>query len=148
MWAYTSAPLRFVTWGAISSARPLPLQGAWGLIVSSDRGNTLSLGDVEYSGGRCVNEQGSNGCIRRTESYTDSPGSASGSQSSVQTSSPPIWLDELTCSGDEQDLGECQRAAWGVTDCGHKEDVGCICAPRPTVSPLRGHSRFFHRQLN
>ena len=78
-----------------------------------------------------MNEDGSNGCVRRTESYADSGHEA-------PRSSDPIWLDELTCSGDEQELGECRRAAWGVTDCGHKEDAGCICTPRPTISPLRG----------
>jgi len=90
----------------------------------------------KYSGGRCVNEDGSNGCLRRSQSYVDSDHSVHG-QNAPQASRP-IWLDELTCSGDEQELGECRRAGWGVTDCGHKEDAGCVCTPRPTISPVRG----------
>jgi len=81
-----------------------------------------------------VNEDGSNGCLRRSQSYADSAGHE------APPASSPIWLDELTCSGDEQELGECRRAGWGVTDCGHKEDAGCVCTPRPTVSPIRGLS--------
>ena len=94
-----------------------------------------------------MNEDGSNGCVRRAESYTDSTGSAPGNEAAPV--STPIWLDELICSGDEQELGECQRAAgWGVTDCGHKEDAGCVCTPRPTVSPVRGIGLYVFRKFN
>ena len=85
------------------------------------------------SGGRCVNEDGSYGCIRRSSNYIDYREKASSA-----SSPPPIWLDELTCTGEERELGECQRAGWGVNDCGHKEDAGCICTPRHTGSPGRG----------
>jgi len=80
-----------------------------------------------------VNVDGSNGCERRTHSY-----SGSGNDNSQSKPSYPVWLDELTCSGDEQELGECRRAGWGVTDCGHKEDAGCICTPRTPISSGTG----------
>ena len=94
------------------------------------------------SGGRCVNEDGSNGCVRRSAGVTDSRWTARddapAARAAASSSSHPIWLDELTCTGDEREVGECQRAGWGVHDCGHKEDAGCICTPRPTLSPVRG----------
>ena len=90
---------------------------------------------LECSGGRCVNEDGSNGCVRRSQSHTTV---STALHAPASDSSHPIWLDELTCTGDEQEVGECQRAGWGVHDCGHKEDAGCICTPRPATSPVRG----------
>jgi hypothetical protein len=84
-----------------------------------------------YSAGNCVNEDGSLGCVRRTDEWL----AVADTDNTVQ----PIWLDELTCSGNELELAECQRDNWGITDCGHKEDAGCTCRPRPTVSPVRGN---------
>lgn len=39
----------------------------------------------------------------------------------------PVWLDEVTCTGAEQRIEECAHAGWGVSNCGHKEDVGVKC---------------------
>lgn len=41
--------------------------------------------------------------------------------------SESIHLDDLRCSGMEQDLLECSHAPIGDSDCGHAEDVGVIC---------------------
>jgi len=87
-----------------------------------------------------VNKDGINGCVRRSHGYdeTDETGSSHQDESRSSSATRRIWLDELKCTGDEEELGECRRTEWGVTDCGHKEDVGCICTPRPTVSPVTG----------
>ncbi|XP_072013342.1 scavenger receptor cysteine-rich domain-containing protein DMBT1-like isoform X2 [Amphiura filiformis] len=50
----------------------------------------------------------------------------------------PIWLDEVTCNGDEQRLVECGRAMWGDNDCNHSEDVGIVCVTGPTLRLERG----------
>lgn len=37
-----------------------------------------------------------------------------------------IWLDNLKCRGTENSLMECKHRGWGISNCGHIEDVGII----------------------
>ena len=38
-----------------------------------------------------------------------------------------IWLDDVTCFGSEQFIGNCLHREWGSHDCGHNEDAGVQC---------------------
>ncbi|XP_064597988.1 LOW QUALITY PROTEIN: scavenger receptor cysteine-rich type 1 protein M160-like [Liolophura sinensis] len=38
-----------------------------------------------------------------------------------------IWLDDVTCNGDESSLFSCWHTNWGQTDCRHAEDVYISC---------------------
>lgn len=39
----------------------------------------------------------------------------------------PIWLDDVTCTGNENSLLNCQVKPWGDQNCMHNEDVGVDC---------------------
>ncbi|XP_041372547.1 deleted in malignant brain tumors 1 protein-like [Gigantopelta aegis] len=42
-------------------------------------------------------------------------------------STGPIWLDSVTCNGDEHRLDQCSSLPWGNNDCSHSEDVSVKC---------------------
>ncbi|KAK3600146.1 hypothetical protein CHS0354_012269, partial [Potamilus streckersoni] len=41
--------------------------------------------------------------------------------------SGPIWLDDLDCTGLENNLIRCGHRGWGRSNCGHSEDASVIC---------------------
>ena len=52
----------------------------------------------------------------------------------------PIWLSDLSCTGEEKSLTECGHSGWAVNNCDHGKDVEVIChSPPPTEKPS-GHS--------
>jgi hypothetical protein len=49
----------------------------------------------------------------------------------------PIFLDDVTCIGNEKSIIDCPHRAWGANDCTHGEDVGISCT----------HGKFFLNKL-
>ncbi len=43
------------------------------------------------------------------------------------SSTTPIWLDELRCSGQESQLFDCPASPIGDNDCTHLNDIGLVC---------------------
>ena len=41
-----------------------------------------------------------------------------------------IWMDNLYCTGNETNIGDCPFPGWGVQNCNHFEDAGVRCANR------------------
>ena len=41
-----------------------------------------------------------------------------------------IFLDDLSCEGDELTLSECPNLNWGVHNCDHSYDVGVVCSSK------------------
>jgi hypothetical protein len=76
-----------------------------------------------FSGGECIAQSTSaNRCIEKPTALMSSP-----NYFPDGPSTSPIWLSEVTCFGNEQQLLECLHGNWGMTNCRHKEDVGCRC---------------------
>ncbi|NWH63232.1 DMBT1 protein, partial [Geococcyx californianus] len=39
-----------------------------------------------------------------------------------------IWLDDLSCTGNEDTLTQCRAQPWGQNNCNHGEDAGVVCS--------------------
>ena len=47
--------------------------------------------------------------------------------SDVPNGTVQIWLNEVRCTGREQNLISCSHSGWRSNDCRHSEDVGVEC---------------------
>lgn len=46
----------------------------------------------------------------------------------VPSGSGRIWLDDIACTGKEENIGMCSHKGLGTHDCSHSEDAGVKCS--------------------
>ena len=46
----------------------------------------------------------------------------------VPSGSGPIWLDNVACTGEEENIAMCYHNGLGNEDCSHSEDAGVKCS--------------------
>ncbi|XP_062601527.1 deleted in malignant brain tumors 1 protein-like isoform X2 [Saccostrea cucullata] len=51
-----------------------------------------------------------------------------------------IWIDEVSCVGDETDIFECKSETLGEHDCSHSEDAGVLCSPDENIRMVNGYT--------
>ncbi|XP_047410367.1 deleted in malignant brain tumors 1 protein-like [Sciurus carolinensis] len=52
--------------------------------------------------------------------------------------SGPIFLDDVRCTGNESNLGQCHHLGLSVHNCGHQEDAGAVCSAVEAAPALAG----------
>ncbi|XP_022110413.1 uncharacterized protein LOC110989982 isoform X2 [Acanthaster planci] len=87
----------------------ISINGTWGTVC----GDLWDLQDAQVA----CRQLGFPGVIRET--HGGSFGNGTG----------PIYLDDVICTGDEENLESCVHAGIGIHNCDHSNDVGVVCEP-------------------
>ena len=39
----------------------------------------------------------------------------------------PVWLEDVQCTGNEEEIEECPHSGWEANNCDHSQDAGVYC---------------------
>ncbi|XP_028407286.1 deleted in malignant brain tumors 1 protein-like [Dendronephthya gigantea] len=57
----------------------------------------------------------------------------------VPSASGQIWLDDISCTGNEENIARCSHRGWGINNCNHSDDAGVECGkPASVLLRLQG----------
>ncbi|XP_028407292.1 deleted in malignant brain tumors 1 protein-like [Dendronephthya gigantea] len=59
-------------------------------------------------------------------------------RNSFPSGSGQIWLANIVCAGDEQNLTSCSHGGWGDHSCSHNQDAGVKCNSKAVLVRLQG----------
>ena len=63
------------------------------------------------------------------------PGATALSWATFRQDDGPIYLDEVTCLGNETRLTDCQHRGIASHDCSHYQDAGVVCSGDSSPPP-------------
>lgn len=101
-------PIRMVGGSTPNKGRiEILYQGEWGTICD----DSWDINDAHVA----CRQLGYQGASRPSTQAEFGPGSG------------PIWMDDVTCTGNELSLDRCPFNGWGSHNCVHNEDAGAVC---------------------
>ena len=106
--------VRLVNGGYISEGRvEVFYNGTWGTVCDDD----WDINDAKV----VCRQLGFGRAIKAFKSAAFGPGNGK------------IWMDDVTCTGNERSLTECSHNGWGIENCDHGEDAGVLCSSNKNV---------------
>ena len=101
--------VRLVNGGSISEGRvEVFYNGTWGTVCDDD----WDLNDAKV----VCRQLGFGRAIKAFKWAAFGPGNGK------------IWMDDVTCTGNERSLTVCSHRGWGIENCDHSEDAGVLCS--------------------
>lgn len=59
----------------------------------------------------------------------------------------PIWLDNISCNGNESALWDCGHHEWGIHDCHHNEDATLTCSGKIARHHVEERNNLFGKNM-
>ena len=74
--------------------------------------------------------------------YEDAVKALHGHQVPSRSGSGKMWLDEVDCTGKEQNIADCSHIGWDTTNCGSHENAGVECSSTGKVLSIISYTLY------